>query len=291
MNAFENVIKTTYENELINLINSREGKQISSPDEIWTNIHRLASEGTAYGQPFRFLSLNIKKMLAYIADPRYRIEYRVENTEETSTVEALFYWSGENDPAGTGLVKRNICQIFRNDSLTAEERKSYLEATARGMAASRAITDAGIGLQFYSDLFDQEFEKMEALEASMKNKTENDNNLPVIPTQEEKKAARYKSSGKKATDTVTVSEKVDKKNEGEPVSDQQKTENQNTNCCDLETAKKAICDMGSYAGNPLGAIYEINPRNLIWLINQDSRVASEAKVIVESDPELKSYMK
>lgn len=287
MNAFENVIKTTYENELIKLINSKEGNQISSPDEIWSNIHRLASEGTNYGEPFRYLSLNVKKMLAYIADPRYRIEYRVENVEETSTVEALFYWSGETEPAGVGFARRNICQIFRNDSLTAEERMSYVEAAARGMAASRAITDAGIGLQFYSDLFDQKFEEMEAMDASMKNGTQKD--LPKIPTQDEKKAARYKAAEKKAS--ADVSEKkespVEKKEKPSLKSDNGEKEAVIT----LEDAKKAICDMGSYAGNSLGAIYGVNPRNLIWLINQGSKVAAEAKVIVESDSELKSYMK
>lgn len=287
MNAFENVIKTTYENELIKLINSKEGNQISSPDEIWSNIHRLASEGTNYGEPFRYLSLNVKKMLAYIADPRYRIEYRVENVEETSTVEALFYWSGETEPAGVGFARRNICQIFRNDSLTAEERMSYVEAAARGMAASRAITDAGIGLQFYSDLFDQKFEEMEAMDASMKNGTQKD--LPKIPTQDEKKAARYKAAEKKAS--ADVSEKkespVEKKEKPSLKFDNGEKEAVIT----LEDAKKAICDMGSYAGNPLGAIYGVNPRNLIWLINQGSKVAAEAKVIVESDSELKSYMK
>lgn len=287
MNAFENVIKTTYENELIKLINSKEGNQISSPDEIWSNIHRLASEGTNYGEPFRYLSLNVKKMLAYIADPRYRIEYRVENVEETSTVEALFYWSGETEPVGVGFARRNICQIFRNDSLTAEERMSYVEAAARGMAASRAITDAGIGLQFYSDLFDQKFEEMEAMDASMKNGTQKD--LPKIPTQDEKKAARYKAAEKKAS--ADVSEKkespVEKKEKPSLKSDNGEKEAVIT----LEDAKKAICDMGSYAGNPLGAIYGVNPRNLIWLINQGSKVAAEAKVIVESDSELKSYMK
>lgn len=288
MNVFENVIKTSYENELIKLINSKEGNQISSPDEIWSNIHRLASEGTNYGEPFRYLSLNVKKMLAYIADPRYRIEYRVENAEETSTVEALFYWSGETEPAGVGFARRNICQIFRNDSLTAEERMSYLESAARGMAASRAITDAGIGLQFYSDLFDQKFEEMEAIDASMKNGTQKD--LPVIPTQDEKKAARYKATEKKASADVSENKKspVEKKEKSSPESGNGEKE---TSVITLEDAKKAICDMGSYAGNPLGAIYGVNPRNLIWLINQGSKVAAEARVIVEGDSELKSYMK
>lgn len=317
MNNFENVIKTSYEQELIRLINSKssDATAISSPEEIWTNIHRLASEGTNFGEPYRYLSLNVKKMLAYIADPNYRIEYHVENTDETSTVEALFYWSGETVPAGVGFVKRHISQIFRNDSITSDERKTYLESSARGMAASRAITDAGIGLQFYSDLFDRKFEEMEALESSLAQERNNSaapvttttDGLPVIPTHEEKKAARYKAAGKKAsvekenkadapaTETATTpkTEEVKTEVKDDKASEQKDTtvETQTAATCDLETAKKAICDIGSYAGNPLGAVYGCNPRNLIWLINHGSSVAAEARVIVESDPELKSYLK
>lgn len=309
MNNITEIIRKSYENELMKMINQKDGQKIAKPEEIWDNIHRLASEGQSFGEKFYYLSLTVKKMLAFIADPGYRIEYSTVNTESTSTVEARFYWSGQETPAGIGFTKRHISQIFRNDSITNEERLTYLESCARGMAASRAITDAGIGLQFYADSFDSKFEEMErdeAAEAQTRGKAQENaaattpGTVPEIPSLEEKKTSRLKAAAAKAE----ASAKKADTEKNEPVNTQPEVptaspteettpvpkEDATTVAYDLESAKAVICDMGSYADNPLGTIYESNPRNLIWLINNGSKVADAARVIVESDPELKAYL-
>lgn len=300
-NAITEIIRKSYEKELMNMINQKEGTKITKPEEIWDNIHRLASEGQSFGEKVYFLSLNVKKMLAFIVDPGFHIEYSTVNTENTSTVEARLYWSGQDTPAGIGFTKRHLSQIFRNDSITTEERLTYLESCARGMAATRAITDAGIGLQFYADSFDSKFEQMEKDEAAVSQmRGEARNTVPEIPSLEEKKAARLKAAAAKAEASAkkveTKKKESVKTNPEEQATSTAKeaapiTEKTTATAYNLESAKAVICDIGSYADNPLGTIYDSNPRNLIWLINNGSNVADAARVIVESDPELKAYLK
>lgn len=285
MNKVKELIKKSYEKKLLELVEKNGGPSITA-DEIWDNIHYLASKVQSFGEEILVLTLQVKKMLAYIIDPDYHIEYEVVHGTDCCSVEAKLYWAGEEKPAGVGFSKRYRQQIFPKDSLSSEERDSSMEASVRGLAASRALTDAGIGMQFYGDVFDHKFDIFEGEEAAATETRKKMSKVPEIPSAEEKKKAKVaaKKSVPPKVEPATVppaEEKVEK----QPTV---KTEN---TAMDLEKAKNAICDKGTYAGNPLGAVYQASPRNLIWLINNGSEVADAARAIVMSDPDLKEFLK
>lgn len=54
----------------------------------------------------------------------------------------------------------------------------------------------------------------------------------------------------------------------------------------IDEAKSKVADKGTYMGTTLGEIYELNPKNLVWLYHQDSAVKEAAATLVRTIPEL-----
>lgn len=310
----KNIIRKSYENELLMLISENGGK-CDTPEEIWNNLQYLTKPVTKFGETLYYLPLQIKKMLAYIADPDYRIEYKVEKSENICTVEAFFYWGDRDIPAGSSFVKRFVSQIYPDNSMTAEGRESVFEVTVRGLAASRAITDAGIGLQFYGDCFDMSPDKQEEAETAELERQKAEGKVPDIPSNNDKKVASA-AKGKKtdvskpvpeiAPETAvneTVEEKTVAEKESlsqtvetasEPIPEQPVITGEEVNSeeVDLTDAFAQIADKGTFAGYSLKDIYEKMPLNIAWLANkEDSAVRSAARKIALSDPNLEKRLK
>lgn len=290
------LLRRHYERLLIEQINKNKGNA-ETPEDIWDNLHYLEKKVTKYDEIVSYLPLQLKKILAFILDPDNRIEYVVNKTAEYCEVEARFYWSSCETPAGIGFKKMYVNQIRSTDSISHEERESALEATVRGCAATRALTDAGIGLEFYGDCFDYDFEEDDA-ESRLNQMA--DDKLPQPENDNGKKAAK-KSESKPVSEASasktdapidTKPEKV-AKTEITSSATNESTEAEDTTLppLTLEDAKNAIIDIGSYQGNKLGDIFNLQPRNLIWLVNNHSAVAKEAKMLIETNPELKKYLK
>lgn len=282
----KNLIRKSYENELMTLIREN-GGECNDAAEIWENLPFLAKQMPRYDEISLYLPLQIKKMLAYIVDPDYRIEYAVEKTETACTVEAFFYWSDKETAAGRGFVKRYLNQIFPNNSLSAEERESIFEATVRGQALSRAITDAGIGLQLAGDCFDLSPDIQESEEAAAKDEKKTAAQMPQIPPQKKVVASPIKDVASSAVEAATDGETVATE---KTVSENVPKEPSPT--VDLTEAYKAVADVGTFKGYLLGDIYKTNPLNIAWLANnQASKVSDAARLIALSDAHLATRLK
>ena len=104
-------------------------------------------------------------MIAKMMDAASFVTYDVKRNGNIVSCEAKFYWSDDADhPAGTGFVARDVTKRITSDA-DASAAETEIEALVRGAAASRALTDAGIGIEFYSDSFDTLFSSVEESEA------------------------------------------------------------------------------------------------------------------------------
>lgn len=124
------------------------------------NLLAHTKEIISYGESTRFLPLPFKKMWFRSKNPHGAIRYSaLSDSEEYVYVEARVY-EDKTDPdeayIGIGYADCTPDKCADNMSLTPIERHAYMLATARGLAASKALADAGYGLQFYGDLFDPE---------------------------------------------------------------------------------------------------------------------------------------
>lgn len=265
--------------------------------EIFSQLELLADFVEKYGEKRYYLPLQAKKLLCTMLDADYRIEYKVAKTAEVCEVEALLYWSDSEHPSGVGFVRRSKSEILPTDALTSEERENLLEATCRGLAASRAITDAGIGGQLLGEVDSKELESEKAdqqksLDISMTT------DLPTIPSPNEKKALRRERSEVKITVTEEVvppviettashSPAVEKEPEGTP--EQMSFEDMFVpetmpEMADLSDEFSKVADIGTLKGNTLGDIYKSQPRYLLQLVKNGSAVAKEARTICLADP-------
>lgn len=315
------MLKKHYENLLMDKIREN-GGNITSPDEIWDNLKYLAKRVPHYDEEVCYLPLPIKKMLAYIYDPNRVIDYTLTmNQEGMLTCEAYVRWSStpEGTVAGRGQVSRYIDQIFPSNSLSEHERKSVWNQSVISLAISRALTDAGIGMEFYGDCFDMSIDALETsdLEASKDRVAESkEDKLPEIPTVEEKKAKKMKAWAEKANaESKKLSEEkaapepvqqnASETPDAEVTANSVTTEQQNTSAekdvpddaqmattLSLSEAREVIADRGTYAGNALGLIYDRSPRVIIWLYNnsQTDEVKNAAKTIIAQDETLQKLM-
>ena len=303
---------------------------------ILNNLNYLVKSVSRYGEQKCYLPIDIKKMLALILAPDSRMDHVVEkgfDSDNTPWVKARasFYWNSESvQPDGIGEVIFRPHNIRQNDFLSEKERIELMEPTAIGAAKSRAITDAGIGLQFYyGDIEDPDLISIMNKDLVSKQETSGEN-----PEKETKKAAPVSSpiaaqeplpkttkkidlseldidsmlsaldkEAQKENGSVSESKKseVDNLPESntpekselppeEPVSEEKKVISD-----ELKRAFEVICDdaCGTLKGNALGSIYNKKPRQIIWISKntQSDEVRKAAQCIIESDEKLKAYAK
>lgn len=312
------MLKKHYENLLMSKINEN-GGHVTRPDEIWDNQQFLVKRVQRFEEEVCYLPLPIKKMLAYIHDPNRVIEYSLSMSDDGMlTCDAYVHWSNtpEGTIAGRGQVSRYLDQIFPNNLISEHERKSVWNQSVISLAISRALTDAGIGMEFYGDCFDFSVDALETDEMdASKSRVEESKveKLPEVPTANEKKERRRNAQKEKATEkvssevaptqtnSVSAPEKVDvpeKVDTTTPVAQNTSAEKQTVpteapaTTLSLDQAKAIIADKGTYEGNELGRIYERAPRAIIWLyLNSDSAdVKNAAGVLISQDEVLKNML-
>lgn len=299
MNGPKEVLRRSYEKILMDKI-IQAGGHIESAEDIWLNLKYLATATMSYGEEKFFMSLQIKKILAFILDPDYRIEYEVTKTETECTVTASFYWADSDKPAGQGFVKRFVTQIFPNESMTHEERESIFESTVRGLAATRAISDAGIAMHFYADTLEMNDPELSDIENEKKQKDDLPA-VPDVPSNNQKKAARASrdsntaipkndSTDKTATSADTnvspqtnaasdQSDAMDKKAPDMPSADQ------------IAWARNIISDIGQFIGHSLGTILDKGKINgIVWLANNaQGDVSKAANILMSGDSRFDNF--
>lgn len=286
---------------------SEKGVNAKNLEDIFDNLPLLATKVMHYGEESMYLNLNMKKMLAKALDPGMRITFKVvERTKTDIAVEAFLYWSDETNYAGYGFAKRSLETLVTND-YEAKKLEASFEALVKGSAASRALTDAGIGLEFYCDEFDDLLKEMESKDHEKlievkEEKKPTKKMVPDVPSNEERKKKRLSETVHMPKDDREVPNDIDflspkiEPNETKPLLNSEKIETKEVHSStnesvELINAKKAICDVGDFKGQTLGDIFANNKRLLVKLARDpECSVSEQAKVIVISDGTYAKYL-
>lgn len=305
------VLKNHYTNLLCRMINEK-GANARTIEDIFDNLPLLAKKVMHFGEETMYLDLNMKKMLAKALDPEVRIMYRVtENNKNMLAVEAFLYWGNESNYSGYGFSKKNLESLVTSQADAALKEASF-EALVKGAAASRALTDAGIGLEFYCDEMDDLLSEMESMEVEErierkeeKEKESFERKVPQVPSNEERKKKRIAESKKEPKSEkpeTTLKEEVPENNlqedtgmpavMDEPAQDEIDAVSQIFGPAnELEQAKMAVCNSGDYAGQTLGEIAENNMRLLVrFARDPECNVKDQARTIIIADGTYAKYL-
>lgn len=150
----ENILSVHYERKLRSYIEEKKGERIDSGVlPILENLVYLAEKTTDLnGESKMFLKTHVKQMLFWVLFPTGRISEPKEIRKDAWTEITMSVYADKNDPNPIGVytsigIYDNIC-----DSISGLEKiKKTVEMTT-GAALSRALTRAGIGLEFFSDM-------------------------------------------------------------------------------------------------------------------------------------------
>lgn len=296
MNDRKEILRTSYERILMAKIKEK-GGHAESPEDIWMNLKYLATSYTSYGEEKMIMPLQIKKILAYILDPEYRIEYDVNKTEKECVVTASFFWGDSDIPAGQGFVKRYINQIFPMDNMSPEERESVFESTVRGLAAARAITDAGIAMEFYTDLL----ETLDPERSDVKKDDPDNPKVPTIPSNNQKKedAIRKRdlkeevltSAYPRKEITVSAVSDGEMNNDSNSLLSSSAPEKTEISEDQIRWARNIVADVGKFQGHTLQKLIDNNKLSaIIWLSNNASGdTAKAADILIKTDPKFNNF--
>ena len=271
--------------------------EVRTQENVMNNLYYLSKED---GRGSRYIPLQYKRMIEKIVFGLFNTSFEYSDKEDVyfekigdtlvccaNVYLVSFAEDGTKKVLGHGFHCLSLDEVMPGIFMSESERASKWKSTVIGGAKSRALYDAGIGLEFYGDVFTPEINLDE-------------NELPkeekaAPKTSEKKEEKKYSESGMpipKPKKVIKESEPV--KNDKEPelpvvetkpeaVADTSKTEDMS-----IEIARAISADCGNYAGMSLGDIYETAPKNLVFLVrnSKDENVRKAAKVIVCSDPEL-----
>ena len=317
------LLKQGYIKYLAEEINKRnpETNCQATKEDVFDKMSYLAVPVETYGKKKNYLPIHYKKIYAFLVSDDNTIKYIVTKEGDALKVEALFYWNKTDEiPSGVGMVKMTPDMVSQNQFLSASGREANLEALCRGMAVSRAITDAGIGLQFNADIVDGEFdgednnndssaphnssgEPSSTTEAKSK-KAAPKAEMPEIPAEtplgkvlkemkpvpvtpakvtapEEKPEPKAETSEPKVEKPIEETPKAEEK----LLATEKKTDEKATETMNTSDAFKLIADKGTYAGYSLLDIYNKTPNTIVWLYkNTGSKEVKEAcAVIIKMD--------
>lgn len=310
------IMRQAYLRKLVRMIEAAGKKCEPSLDAILDNLDCLALEIPHFDEKRMLLPLEIKRMIAYVISPNYRMEYESIRDGDYLTVVAKLFWETEDIyPAGVGFMRANIRTYFMDKFVSTEEEKECkFEATVRGSAATRAFYDAGIGLGFGDEIPDPEQMEKDMTESeqtpmpdpkSAKNDTNTKGNkrgqksralqgqdassvnlvnTPVAVAEEKTSAPACNTAVVEQTVMPEKEDQMDKSAQSTLFDKKQDVLNEPL--ISLEEAKKAVADMGQATGHTLGEIFEKQPKNLLWLWNKGSAMKKEIEIVIRSDPEL-----
>lgn len=142
---------------------SAEGKTpiSASADDVFKNLIHLYDEkrelefAQETGRSYKFMPKKYKAMVMRLVAPNYCISTKIQSSDAGVTAEAYLFLTPESaKPVAQG--KQFLPFDKAPDSLETEaERKAYIEATAKGLAHSKAYQEFGIG-SWYSYQYEPE---------------------------------------------------------------------------------------------------------------------------------------
>ena len=270
--------------------------EVRTQEDVMNNLYYLSKED---GRGSRYIPLQYKRMIEKIVFGLFNTSFEYSDKEDVyfekigdtlvccaNVYLVSFAEDGTKKVLGHGFHCLSLDEVMPGIFMSESERASKWKSTVIGGAKSRALYDAGIGLEFYGDVFTPEINLDE-------------NELPkeekaAPKTSEKKEEKKYSESGMpipKPKKVIKESEPV--KNDKDPELPVVETKPEavsapKTEEMSIEVAKAISVDCGNYSGMTLGDIYETVPKNLVFLLrnSKDENVRKAAKVIVCSDPEL-----
>ena len=270
--------------------------EIRTEEDVLSNLYYLSKED---GRGSRYIPLQYKRMIEKLIFGLFSTSFEYDDKKDVyfeqigdatvccaNVYLVSFAEDGTKKVLGHGFHCLSLEEVMPGVFLTDAERASKWKSTVIGGAKSRALYDAGIGLEFYGDVFTPEEnldendlpkeEKTKKEKSSDKSleKTYSDSGMPI---------PKPKRVVKEAITADSKQVQADKDKVAEIGNDLFK------DTMTIENAKSVSADCGNYIGMTLGEIYETAPKNLVFLLrnSKDKKVQLAAETIVSADPELK----
>lgn len=258
--------------------------EIRTQEDVLQNLYYISKEDS---RGSRYIPLQYKRIVEKLICGLFHSTLEYEDGKDVYFEEidgikvccANVYWvtydeTGERKVLGHGFHALALNEVLSGVFMSNAERISKWKATCIGGAKSRALHDGGIGLEFYGDIFSPEInldeEEVKPIEPKKKEPLEKEHSFSAdgmpIPAP--------KRGRKKKIEPVEVVEEVIKVEEPTDMS--------------LEVAKSLSADAGNYAGMKLGDIYEMAPKNLIFLARNSKNpdIIHAATILIHADKEL-----
>lgn len=282
--------------------------EIRTEEDVLNNLFYLSKEDN---RGSRYIPLQYKRMIEKLVCGAFNstLEYKdkedvyFEKVGDTVVCNANVYWvkyldDGTRVVLGHGFHSMTLAEVLPGVFMSDAERASKWKSTTIGGAKSRALYDGGIGLEFYGDIFmpeinldEQEIAVKEEVKAPSEKKSAkpdvvySETGMPIPQPKRGRPKKVEEAEVKPSSEITDVSEPV----VNETVTEVEKpVKTSNAEEMSVGFAKSLKADVGNYAGMPLGEIYEIAPKNLVFLarnsVNKD--VAHAATIIIRSDKEL-----
>ena len=274
--------------------------EVRTEEDVLGNLFYLSKEDN---RGSRYIPLQYKRIVEKIVCGLFNSAFEYEDGKDvyfekigdTTVCTANVFWiqyqeDGSKRVLGHGFHSLSIDEVMPGVFMSEAERASKWKSTVIGAAKSRALHDGGIGLEFYGDIFAPDENLDEAEKAPVKEESKK--------TTSEKKpskvAADYSESGmpipkpKRAKKEEPEPEQTQEPVQETKVEVKEEPKASSASGMSLEVAKSLKADIGNCAGMSLGDIYDVAPKNLVFLARNSAsdEVITAAKVIIASDPEL-----
>ncbi len=286
--------------------------ELKSAEDVCAHLYYLSKEGTKG----RYIPLREKKLVEKVITGEFNsaLEFGPDDIKYTNlngtpicsaTVRYVQYdKDGNKRVLGVGYHSLSLDQVFPGTFMASNERTALWSATVIGGAKSRALHEAGIGLEYFADIDEPDFSEIEKAEMEPTKKLEftdtSESGLPIPPAPKKRGRKKVGEIEKPAVETPVepASTPVPAKEAEEEVIEfvkplevtlDEELPAPETNSMSLDDAKNVVADIGNWAGEKLGTIYENAPKNIIFLARNSTveLVKKAAVLIIDSDNELK----
>lgn len=280
---------------------------VNTAEDVIKNLFYLSKEGT---DGIRYIPLHELRLVEKVVCGAFNTYFKWEDNKdvyftkvgETGLCVANVYLmqrvdGGEDQELGHGFHTLSLGDVLPGVFMSDGERIAKWKAMTIGGAKSRALHDAGIGLEFYGDVFAPEETQVNApLKSQAEATTDSTKSTPKdgknyteegLPVPAPKKRGRPKKAESMTEEPISEEPSVQRTAE-EIIN---AAEAKDTPWCgSLDDAKKVIADIGNYKGSPLGTILTTAPKNILFLArkSEDNIVRAAATAIIDSDDELKA---
>ncbi len=153
-------LKNVYIKSLAKKIRDNGVKCEDTLESILENINALKEKGINYDTEYTYLPLSIKKILLFILFPNRKYSFINKVTEDGFFISECKLWLDGNSkdldnndilPDGYGFHKEHPNTVNNSSFLAEIDRVKGMEAMCRSLALSKAIVDAGIGLNLFEE--------------------------------------------------------------------------------------------------------------------------------------------